>query len=111
MAAPSSSTATKISRHHPRCRRPARRVQEIRNNQFGFAAGGPIIKNKTFFFLTGEVQLAVAGLSILETAPSAAWVAAGEAVLANYSVPVNQVSLNLLESVSRQRSHRPGDHE
>jgi hypothetical protein len=71
-------------------------VQEIRNNQFGFAAGGPIIKNKTFFFLTGEVQLAVAGLSILDTAPSAAWVTAGEAVLAKYNVPVNQVSLNLL---------------
>ncbi len=75
---------------------PGSPVQEIRNNQFGFAAGGPIKKNKTFFFLTGEVQLAVAGLSILETAPSAAWVAAGEAVLAKYGVPVNQVSLNLL---------------
>ena len=55
--------------------------QEIRNNQFGFAAGGPIMKNKTFFFLTGEVQLAVAGLSILDTAPSASWVTAGEGVL------------------------------
>jgi hypothetical protein len=75
---------------------PGTRVQEIRNNQFGFAVGGPIIKNKTFFFLTGEVQLAVAGLSILETAPSAAWVSAGEAVLANYSIPVNPVSLKLL---------------
>ena len=70
--------------------------QEIRNNQFGFAAGGPIIKNKTFFFLTGEVQLAVAGLSILDTAPSAAWVTAGQGVLQKYGVPVNPVSLNLL---------------
>jgi len=70
--------------------------QEIRNNQFGFATGGPIIKNKTFFFLTGEVQLAVAGLSLLDTSPSAAWVTSAQSVLQKYSVPVSQVSLNLL---------------
>ncbi len=70
--------------------------QEIRNNQFGFAVGGPIVKNKTFFFLTGEVQLAVAGLSILDTTPSPAWVAAAQSVLNKYSVPVNSVALGLL---------------
>jgi hypothetical protein len=75
---------------------PTSPVQEIRNNQFGFAVGGPIIKNKTFFFLTGEAQLAVAGLSILDTAPSAAWVSAAQAVLQKYNVPVSPVSLNLL---------------
>ena len=73
-------------------------IQEIRNNQFGFAVGGPIIKNKTFFFLTGEVQLAVAGLSILDTTPSPAWVAAGQGVLQKYGTSVNQVSLNLLSA-------------
>jgi hypothetical protein len=72
------------------------RPQEIRNNQPGFSIGGPIIKNKTFFFLTGEIQLAIAGESILDTSPSAAWVAQGESVLARYNVPVNPVSLNLL---------------
>lgn len=71
-------------------------IQEIRNNQFGFAVGGPVIKNKTFFFLTGEAQLAVAGLSILDTTPSPAWVGAGQAVLQKYGVPLNQVSMNLL---------------
>ncbi len=70
--------------------------QEIRNNQFGFATGGPILKNRTFFFLTGEVQLAVAGLSVLDTSPSAAWVASAQNVLQKYGVPVSQVSLNLL---------------
>ncbi len=75
---------------------PGSRPQEIRNNQPGFSVGGPIIKNKTFFFLTGEIQLAVAGESILDTSPSAAWVQAAEAEMAKYSVPVNPVSLNLL---------------
>jgi hypothetical protein len=75
---------------------PTSPVQEIRNNQFGFAVGGPIKKNKTFYFLTGEVQLAVAGLSILDTTPSPAWIAAGQGVLAKFNVPVNQISLNLL---------------
>ncbi len=75
---------------------PGTRNAEIRNNQFGFAAGGPIKKNKIFFFTTGEVQLAVAGLSILESTPSPGWAAAGENVLAKYNVPINQISLNLL---------------
>jgi hypothetical protein len=75
---------------------PGTRIPEIRNNQFGFSSGGPIRKNKTFFFVTGEAQLAVAGLSILDTTPSPAWVAAGAAVLSKYGVPVNPISVNLL---------------
>ena len=43
------------------------RPQEIRNNQPGFSIGGPIVKNKTFFFVSGEIQLAIAGESILDT--------------------------------------------
>ncbi len=70
--------------------------QVIRNNQFGFSAGGPIVRDKTFFFLAGEGQIALADNSILTTEPSAAWVTAAEGVLARYNVPVNQVSLNLL---------------
>jgi hypothetical protein len=70
--------------------------QVIRNNQFGFSAGGPVIKNKTFFFLVGEAQLAIANNSVLDTTPSAAWITQGQAVLAKAGVPVNPVALNLL---------------
>jgi hypothetical protein len=75
---------------------PTSPKQVIRNNQFGFSLGGPIARNKTFYFLNGESQLSIANNSILDTIPSDAWVAAGKNVLAQYGVPVNQVSLNLL---------------
>ena len=75
---------------------PGSRPQEIRNNQPGFSLGGPILKNRTFFFLTGEIQLAIAGESILDTSPSAAWVQAAEAEMAKFNISPNPVSVNLL---------------
>jgi hypothetical protein len=70
--------------------------QVIRNNQFGFSLGGPVARNKTFYFVNGEAQLSIANNSLLDTIPSDAWIASGKNVLAQYSVPVNPVSLNLL---------------
>jgi len=70
--------------------------QVIRNNQFGFSVGGPVEKNKTFYFLNGEAQLSIANNSLLDTIPSDAWAAAGKNVLAQYGVAVNPVSTNLL---------------
>jgi hypothetical protein len=75
---------------------PGTPKQVIRNNQFGFSLGGPIIPNKTFFFLNGESQRANAAISGLATSPSAAWVTAANGVLQQYNVPVNPVSTNLL---------------
>ena len=75
---------------------PGTPKQVIRNNQFGFSVGGPIISNKTFFFLNGESQRANAAISGLATSPSAAWVTAAGGVLQQYNVPVNPVSTNLL---------------
>jgi hypothetical protein len=70
--------------------------QVIRNNQFGFSLGGPIVRNKTFFFINGESQLSIANNSLQDTIPSDAWATAGKNVLAQYGVAVNPVSLNLL---------------
>lgn len=68
----------------------------IRNNQFGFSLGGPIVHSKTFFFATVEGQKLTAGNSSLTTSPSADWVAAATRLLDQFGVPVNPVSRNLL---------------
>ncbi len=78
---------------------PGTPKQELRNNQEGGSLGGPIWRNHTFFFLTYEQQNFVAGNTAQGTAPSAAWVAAGEQVLAKNGVPVNPVSLNLINAL------------
>src|SRR5262250_2304471 len=44
-----------------------------RNENYGFSAGGPIIKNKTFAFVSYEKQDFVFGLSGIATEPSSAW--------------------------------------
>ncbi len=74
-------------------------TQELRNNQEGGSLGGPIWHNHTFFFLTYEQQNYVAGNTAQGTTPSAAWVAQGAQVLGRYGVPVNQVSLNLINTL------------
>ena len=68
----------------------------IRNNQYGFSLGGPIVHNKTFFFSTLEVQKLTAGNTTPTTAPSAEWVASASALLNQFGVPVYPVSTNLL---------------
>ena len=70
--------------------------QVIRNNQFGFALGGPLVRNKTFYFINGESQLSIANNSLLDTIPSDAWIAGGRNVLGQYGIAVNPVALNLL---------------
>lgn len=70
--------------------------RKIRNDQYGFSVGGPIIKNKTFFFVTGEKQKSVAALGFSITHPSTAWVDQAKLVLARYNIPVNGVMTNLL---------------
>jgi len=64
----------------------------LRNENYGLSVGGPIIKNKTFYFLSYEKQQYIIGLSGLATEPSDAWVAKANAVLARYNVPESTAS-------------------
>jgi hypothetical protein len=75
---------------------PGSPKREIRNNQYGFSLGGPIVHNKTFYFTTFEAQKLTAANSLTDTAPSDAWVQQATALLRQFNVPVNQVSQNML---------------
>ncbi|MBL8234067.1 MAG: TonB-dependent receptor, partial [Bryobacterales bacterium] len=72
------------------------RKRVMRNDQWGFSVGGPILKSKLFYFTTFEGQKAIANLSLRSTHPSSAWVTEARNVMARYGVPVNPVSTNLL---------------
>src|SRR5690242_18093030 len=63
-----------------------------RNENYGFSAGGPIIKNKTFAFLSYEKNDFVFGLSGKATEPSDLWVSQALAVLAANGVTESPAS-------------------
>lgn len=69
---------------------------ELRNINYGFSLGGPIIKNKTFYFLGFEKQQYIIGLSGLATEPSDAWINKSLGVLAAHGVAESSLSANLI---------------
>ena len=75
---------------------PGSPKREIRDNQYGFSLGGPIVHNRTFYFGTVEVQKLTANNSLTDTAPSDAWIQQANGLLRQFNVPVNPVSQNLL---------------
>jgi hypothetical protein len=74
--------------------------KENRNYNYGFSVGGPILKDRLFYFLTFEKQRFTIGLPGLATEPSAAYQTLATTLMAKYGVTtVNPVSAALLANL------------
>jgi hypothetical protein len=69
---------------------------KLRNQNWGGSVGGPIFKNKTFYFLAFEKQNYIIGLSGKATEPSDAWINAALVRLAAHGVPESTLSAKLI---------------
>lgn len=75
------------------------RAPRLRNENYGFTVGTPIIKNKTFLFVGFEKQNYIFGLTGLATEPSSAWIQSAQSLLTKYNVPQSSLSTNLFSTL------------
>ena len=73
--------------------------QRNRAYNAGFSLGGPILRDKLFYFITFERQDFTIGQPGLATEPSAAYQALSRQLLTTYKVPVSPVSQALLSTL------------
>jgi hypothetical protein len=71
----------------------------LRNENYGFSLGGPIIKEKTFWFVSFEKQKYTIGLSGLATEPSTAYQNEALGLLAANGVPESPISQQLMANL------------
>jgi hypothetical protein len=76
-----------------------KKAPPLRNENYGFSVGGPIIKNKAFYFVSYEKQDYLIGLSGVATEPSTAWQTAAQAALTKYGVTPSTLSQSLLATL------------
>jgi hypothetical protein len=75
------------------------KAPELRNQNWGGTVGGPIVKNKVFFFMGFEKQNYIFGLTGLSTEPSNAWVSQAMSLLNSAGVPESPLSARLLSTL------------
>ncbi|MGD0734680.1 MAG: TonB-dependent receptor [Terracidiphilus sp.] len=78
-----------------------------RNQHIGFSFGGPIWKDKLFFFTAGEHQGFLIGAENHATEPSADYQAEALAILQQYGIAENTVSHNLLNGSGNYKALWP----
>ncbi len=72
---------------------------KLRNEQYGASIGGPVLKNRFFYFANYEKQQFIIESPASATEPSLAYQAQAKQLLAQYGIPVNSASQNLLNTL------------